>query len=62
MCALRERTRRTLDNKSVKDEMLSDAIKTALKYSHKIIIYKRVVIALSVVIGILTILLVRAYG
>lgn len=35
---------------TVKDDMLSDAIKTAFEYSKKIIILKRIIVVLSVAV------------
>lgn len=39
--------------KSLKDEMLTDAIEAAFEYSKKTIIYKRVIIAQCVIIACL---------
>ena len=36
-----------------KDEMLEDAIHTALQYSYECVILKKVVVALSVIVGLL---------
>lgn len=36
-----------------KDEMLEDAIHTALQYSYECVILRRVVVALAVIIGFL---------